>query len=388
MLLNLGVNSVSLAVRYLEEKQAYPGVGLMFRNNVRKLYISEESPIFWNPSLKYYEKFPREIVPSRSLDVQGDVAKKFSEACRSRRKLNCVFWFPVLRMDHAVRANPEYGVKDIYDSIPGYKRYFACPNNPTIRDLVKAMVEDLVVNYDFNELELDYIRYPDVPSSVRDPFIALSSMPCFCKNCSNRARELGLDLSEIKSMLRSVLNDISKIYDETGLFCASNDIDCVEKRYSGFAKWLLDNDYIRRWLEFRAISISNLVEVIRDTIMSYNKNIELSADLKPPSESWLYGQDYKYLGRSLNKVKIMMYTEPFNRSPSAIPYEIAEARKLLPPFTKIIAGIAVWPPQTPSTVKRDVELALKANVDGIYMYSYGWSTRINLITALETMEGA
>ncbi len=119
--------------------------------------------------------------------------------------------------------------------------------------------------------------------------------------------------------------------------------------------------------------------MVRDKVKEINPRVELSIDLYPPSTSWLMGQDYASLGKLVNSVKIMMYTEPFGISPRRIPFEIELAKKLLPGGVSIVAGLSTWPPSTPSTIRRDIELALEAGVDGLYFYSYGWTPKRNFL---------
>ncbi len=372
---SLGFNSISLAVRYVEERQAYPGPGLILRNRKRPLYLSEESQVYWKPDYTRYRGLPQDIIPVESSDVERDIVEEFSRKCSSRG-LNCVFWFPVLRMDRSVRSNPGYGVRDFAGGLAGYKRYFACPNNPVVRKAILSMVEDLATRYVFNELELDYIRFPETPSSLHDPIIVFASMPCFCRYCREEAGRRGIDLDSVAGRLRGIVERLQRIYNRSG-YMFDGSIDFIESRYRAFARLLIEDLLLRKWIEFRSSSIADLVASIRDTLRSYS-TARLSADLYPPSISWLLGQDYRLLGELLDTVKIMIYTEPFNQSPARIPFEVADARSLLPGGTRVVVGLAGWPPQTPAGVRRDIELALGSGVDGVYLYSYGWSTRVVL----------
>ncbi|WFO75144.1 hypothetical protein J4526_08730 [Desulfurococcaceae archaeon MEX13E-LK6-19] len=383
---NLGFNSVSMAIRYVEEKQAYPGTSVIYRNPVRKTFVSEEATVYWDLDERRYTELPEELRPRRSRDVGYDVVKEFSERSRAQG-IRCVFWLPMLRWGSIVRANPDYGVKDVYESIAGYKRYFVCPNNPLIKKLIRLIVEDISVNYEFDELELDYIRFPHPLATIKDPYILFSQLPCFCKDCRREAEKKGIDLNRIASKIKQLLEATISVHEKTSVYCTSNDIDCVESRYWSFINDILGDEMLAKWIEFRCESIAEIVTIVRDTLKSYRQNTLLSADLVPPSRSWLVGQCYSVIGKLLDSAKIMLYTEPFSESPNRIPYEIMKARQMLPGHVKIIAGLAAWPPQTPETLARDIRLAIKTSVDGVYLYSYGWAPRAILREASCVLTG-
>ncbi len=140
-----------------------------------------------------------------------------------------------------------------------------------------------------------------------------------------------------------------------------------------FIKRVMEEDLISRWIEFRSNQVTEVVELIRDKLRSYSPNTELSIDLYPPSTSWLVGQDYRAIGKLVDSVKIMIYSEPFNLSPYRIPYELYLARKNLPENTKVIMGLSSWPPTSILDLERDIKLALKARPDSLYFYSFGWT---------------
>ena len=48
-----GFNSVSMAVRYVEERQAYPGPSIIYRNPRRKTYLSEGGVVYRQPAEHY-----------------------------------------------------------------------------------------------------------------------------------------------------------------------------------------------------------------------------------------------------------------------------------------------------------------------------------------------
>lgn len=371
-----GMNSVSLCARYVEERQDWPGPNILFRNPRRLAYTSEENAFYWNVDENRFAELPSELRPKVSREV-GPVVKEYVEACK-RYGLTCSVWLPILRYERAVRANPELGVVDVSGSPADYKRLFMCPSNPVVRKFVELMVEDLVSKHDFQVLELDYIRFPKPPVTHAPPHTLIPLLACLCSWCRAEMRKHGIDPDELVSKLRSIGEEVRELLNKHP-YSPQGDEDYANALFMDFSWRVLGDEVVRRWLAFRSQQISSIVEVVRDKVKEINPRVELSIDLYPPSTSWLMGQDYASLGKLVNSVKIMMYTEPFGISPRRIPFEIELAKKLLPGGVSIVAGLSTWPPSTPSTIRRDIELALEAGADGLYFYSYGWTPKRNFL---------
>ncbi len=374
----LGFNSISVCARYVEERQNWPGPNILFHNNERLTYLSEESAFYWKVELEKYTSLPEELRPIQTLELGDDILGEYLHTCESYNEMRCVVWLPVLRYERAVRRNSSLGAIDVYGTLADYKRLFLCPSNPQVREFIKIMVEDLVSQYDFHELELDYIRYPKPPASYAPPHVLLPLMPCLCQHCRRDMEKKGIDSEKLTIELKRIGNEIREYYNKHPYF-PDGDENYLNALYLDFSWRIMGIPIIRKWLEYRTTRITELVELIRDTVKALNPSIELSADLYPPSSSWIVGQNYRDIGRLIDAVKIMIYTRPFNQSPKRIPFEIQLARRQLPGNTKVIVGLSIWPPTTPKDIENDVKLALEAKPNGLYFYSYGWSPLRNLV---------
>ncbi|MGY4707692.1 hypothetical protein ACVNPS_08110 [Candidatus Bipolaricaulota sp. J31] len=282
----------------------------------------------------------------------------------------------MLRWERAVRESPEYGVVDIYGSPVGHKRLFLCPSRPEVREALRLMVEELVENYSFDELEFDFIRYPEIHSSHGSPLLSLALSPCFCEYCSKEAIHWGLDLEQVKEELKSIVEWHVEYLGSSG-YC--EDRDYVGALYEELVREILERDPIRHWLSFRARLIGSLVEELARTARRLRPEIRVSADLYPPSGSWRLGQDLKLLSRYLDGVKIMLYVRPFKRSICRIPFEMRLARELTGE-KDLILGLASWPPTTPEDIRAQFALATHSPIDGISFYCFGWTPEENLET--------
>jgi len=371
----IGFNHVSMAVRYFEERQDWPGPNIIFQNLERRAYTAEENAVYWDADGGRYSHLPPYLRPERSRETKGDIVERFVNACEEN-SLKSVLWFPTLRWEKAVRDDIGVGMKDVYGSHPGYKRMFLCPSNPLVREALELMVEELSEKYDFDEFEFDFIRYPEVPSTHGTPLLSLALSPCFCKYCQERARDYGVDLEEVKRELREVVEWHVDYLSNTP-YCT--DEDYLEAVYSELARFLLESDLVRKWIKFRAEVIADLLRDLSKIVRRNNPGAKVTADLYPPSGSWLLGQDYKTISKIVDGVKVMIYTKPFGKSVCRIPYESRLARKLLGKKLLFI-GLASWPPMTPEDIEREFRLVLSSPADGVGFYSYGWTPDGNLLT--------
>ncbi len=366
----IGINSLSMCVKYIEERQGWPGPSIIFQNCRRRTYVSEASRLYFEPSEGKYSVLPKELIPKRSSEVEGDALRKFVELCKEYG-MKCVAWFPVLRNDDVARNYPKYASKDIYGSHPSYKRLFLCPNSAEVRRLVKLMLEDVVTKYDIDEVEFDFIRFDEPPSTYVDPLTKLMLSPCFCQRCREvLATKVSPNFVErVREELESFIGYFSKFpYDEN-----------VERNFAFYRlvlKVIKDAEF-RRWLELRMETISSIIEELVDAVRSYGKGIGVSADVYPPSISWVFGQDFEVFSKVLDNVKVMLYFKPFGKSLASVPYEIYFAKSLTK-GAEVYAGLPTWIPTEPSEIVEASKLAVEAGADGLYFYSFGWTPEKNL----------
>ena len=296
-LAELGFNTVSLAVRYIEERPGTPGPNLIFQNPRRRAYVSEGDVVYWDFDPTRYEALPSPLQPRKSRDVPGDSLQTFVKVCE-KNNLRKVVWFPVLRAERVLQSFPEYGVQDIYGSPVGPRRAFLCPSHPEVREALCLMIGELVEKYEFDELELDFIRYPEI-LSCEIPLLSLALSPCFCKHCQKKAEQQGIDLGEVAKELGSIVEWHVKWL---GSSSHCEDRDYVKALYEELTRRVLENKIIQYWLSFRAWLVTDLVAELAG-IARRRKEVQVTADLYPPSGSWQVGQDFSALAQNLDGVK-------------------------------------------------------------------------------------
>ena len=211
-----------------------------------------------------------------------------------------------------------------------------CPNSPELRgyDLERAsQIADLGL---FDSLMLDGIRFPS-PGAGLNPFLT-----CFCRHCSKKASEKGLDLNEIREWLREFRDRLSDVMrSPIVLPQAMGPLDGVQ--------FCLEKKPFWEWLRFRSDCISEHVSELHRAVEG---KLRLYAALFPPPLSALVGQDYLFLTRELDTVFPMTYTcyegvACTNEEISVIPLQLAKGvetdQELL---CKRIFGVLGFPTET------------------------------------------
>jgi hypothetical protein len=193
-----------------------------------------------------------------------------------------------------------------------------CPSSKELRE--KNLQKLKNIEY---EVIMDFIRYPS-PSN-KEYFYT-----CFCKECYEKARELGYNLNEIKMKIKKYLEK-----DDVNL--------------------------LNEWFEFRK-------EVIKDYLeMSKLKY----AFFFTPSLSILVGQDYNF---NLKKIHPMIYLEPIG--PACIEYEMKNIRGKLKEM--IMRNLEV---EGEEVIKKEFEKALKskAEIEPIVIISENIKERLEML---------
>lgn len=188
------------------------------------------------------QKCVHDFLPIRKGYENGfDVIECYIRICKERGiKIHC--WFedffygveghgcPMAEVHPEWMARRKDGglLHDAYDTF-----YFLNPALPEVRELLLSLCKEILDNYDFDGLQLDYIRYPVIRSVDRSA---------------------GFE-EQTKEMFLA----------DTGI-----DIDGIEST---------DSEEWKKFLSWRAEKISSYVKAVREMILEYRKNgryIELS----------------------------------------------------------------------------------------------------------------
>jgi hypothetical protein len=237
-----------------------------------------------------------DILPLDILIVGGSEAPEIfrNVTARASRPTRQVFlWYYLLAdfpgsapADQVIswRGVPPEGWGD--DEIENFR--FGCPNNPAVRRKTLDGLARLVDKYPFDGVFLDKLRFPSPANGLDGLFT------CFCKYCTQRAAETGLDLDAVRSALER--------FPHTGNGTGRPSLPPG-------APWLEDllsqQPLLRAFARFRADSVTSLVE--EASAVARRAGLSTALDLFSPVLAPLVGQDYPVLAAGAAWVKPMTY---------------------------------------------------------------------------------
>jgi hypothetical protein len=177
----------------------------------------------------------------------------------------------------------------------------SCPNNPFAISTSLKHLEHLLLRYDFDGVFIDKIRFPSMANGMQDV------LSCFCPHCIDKAAEIGLDLTEVKYVLKSR---------------GKNDFSRRTNTIPSGASWLdhliVDHPILQQFINFRKMSINRAIFDIHALVKKLDK--KMSLDVFSPSLAPLVGQDFGYMATLAEWIKPMIYR--FGSGPSSLRSEI------------------------------------------------------------------
>ena len=207
----------------------------------------------------------------------------------------------------------------------GVEGRYLSPGVPEVRMHLLKVIQEIIENYDVDGIHLDYIRYPNLHYDY-----SLISRAEF-------TRSLGFDPLKVIDQTYSLEEDLKK------------------RRLKVWQKWRTDQ-------------ITVLVKEIRVLLDDLSPDIQLSAAVKPDVERayFQHGQDWiRWINREMVDFVVPMFYTGSER-------EIARKIKASNQYVKrgrMFAGIGMYNQNARASVAQ-VEIARKAGLEGIVLYSY------------------
>ena len=234
------------------------------------------------------------------------------EACAEetqRHRAHLYLWQPVFAGDGVLLPEPGWQVTGLNDNrLAGFRGMpeftFFCPNKPAARQAVLSHIETVLQTGAYQGIFLDRIRFP---SPAADPTQLLA---CFCPDCRTAAAQQGLDLDEVKQLIRAL------IVQPGGGACLLRHIlaDAGSALDAGFNDLAL----LDRFMQFRKHSVARLVEAAARLVRGHALLVGL--DCFSPCLSGLVGQDLAELSACCDWIKVMSYAHTF--APAGLPFEL------------------------------------------------------------------
>ncbi|MEM2932194.1 MAG: hypothetical protein QXI61_05055 [Nitrososphaerota archaeon] len=360
----MGLTHINLATSY------HCGRYILPHNPNKLIYFAEEGVVYFTPTPEYYKK--TKLRPRRSQKYREyDVLKIAIDNSRNYG-LSINSWTVCLHNYEHVRSNPDVAVRDPLGNID---ENFMCPNNPDAREYVKGLVSNLASNYDLNMIQLESVAFPwgvmhfdhhETFGTYIDPLLSYLFSTCYCDNCEEKAKEYGINFSDIRKRAREIISKI--ISYPTELFIKIPESDVASRLY----EYLIRDDTLNKLLEFKSTTSSEIVQEIRENVRSINPKVKLS--VITGATMWINeGFNLRKISKIVDAIDYICYFEN--------PYRIENHIRILRENTEekcwVIPSLRTNYPiiYTEDNLYASINAAINAGADGISLYNYGWTPK-------------
>ena len=173
-----------------------------------EILLSSEAAIYFQPERGLYRDTP--IQPNvHPIATDRDIHNEISESC-IQRGLGLIAWVVPLHTHVLARKHPDCALEGVFgDRYPGA----LCPANPDVREYVRALSMDLDRNHELELIEYESLHYMGFGmfKNSRKLGVDLGAVGqflmslCFCPACSSRGADRDIDVTELRSRVRSQL---------------------------------------------------------------------------------------------------------------------------------------------------------------------------------------
>ena len=325
------VNSVYLVALMHYEKR--PLTSPVFPHNpVRQTWQAEDSCIYWHPDLKLYGRIKPQLSSFDWLN-QTDWLNILVKAARKRGlRTGAEISHTVISLEEGQGPLRDCVQEDIHGNPRknAGRGYPICPNSPDAQKYVLALFSDLTRNYD-----VDFVQTCLIPFMPGGP----DTGGCFCGSCMNAAKQHGIDLAKIKTVLLTNPQ--------------------AEPEAS-------------QWQAFREASLIRFYKIMHDGVHSIRPRIEFrfnDAYFGPKR----YGMDLPGLANVWDSIRNSDYSGQKAGDPAELNHRrewFTSERHDVGPNFPIIAGVAVRPKMTPELIRQAIDIGLDINACGLSLGHY------------------
>ncbi|HTX90718.1 MAG TPA: hypothetical protein VMC09_05825 [Anaerolineales bacterium] len=231
------------------------------------------------------------------LEVEEAVAKEANAL-----NVRLYRWQTWLTGDSRTPVPPEWAVLGLDGRpVPGHAGNpdftFFCPNRPGVQDFLAKRLEGIAALGYFQGIFLDRIRFP---SPAVDP---ASHLGCFCKSCTRKAAETGLDLNLVRRYIDSLITDADGARHFVSSLLGRPETPAI---------------LLEAFLDFREQNITDVIETT--THQADELRLSVGLDCFSPALTRMVGQDLTELDRHCDWIKLMIYPRVFG--PAGISFEL------------------------------------------------------------------
>jgi hypothetical protein len=184
-----------------------------------------------------------------------------------------------------------------------------CANNPQVRALYKAVIQDTLQRYELTGIFLalldhyvqfgfehltDELAYSLGTRKFATPEVGLS---CFCEHCCALAAERGIDVDRVRNgLLRGVArgwipHNVELLRDSAEVF-----------------NFLVEVPEFLEWMRFRAHTFVELHTELFNWAKSIRPDCQVALNTYGPADCWKYAANYEMLASCCDWIKPMFYS--------------------------------------------------------------------------------
>lgn len=290
--------------------------------------------------------YPSKLTPNRAF-FKSERLRQFINDCHARNikvhawvNMFYICSYNSLPSDsrHPMNSQPgwfvwERGGRTILSFAPdeiqnyGLEGYYLAPANWWVREYLKSVILEIVANYDFDGVHLDYVRYP--------------------------SKDFAYDPATRAKFMRSVYVDPEEVFNN----------------YSGLVTRLGTGGYddlYQRWFRFLCDDLSSFVYELNRSIKKIRQSVALSAAVKsnPDRARDEYYQDWiSWVNRGyVDFVCTMSYEKNLKPNIARIENEVFFNER-------VMIGLGLYN-QSPEELARQLELMASYDFGGVLFFSY------------------
>jgi hypothetical protein len=199
-----GLNTMCLAAIYHSGWFIHP------HNSRHRAYMAESGACYFHPHEKFYNSKKYDFLKMANIAKQRDWLLEASKRL-DRHGLQLVAWIVGTHNTRLGLVYPELTQQNVYgDRLP----HALCPANGEVREYLSAICRNIAVQYPVSGLQLESFGWSGFSHGhhhERD-LVELSPLEqelmafCVCDACSRIARQSGVDVVEVKKLIKSVLD--------------------------------------------------------------------------------------------------------------------------------------------------------------------------------------
>ena len=358
---DLGLTSLSVTALY------HSGKFLLPRNPRRRVYFPEPGAAYFRPTPELYEGLRLQPLVS-SLVQEGDFYPLIREACQ-KVGLNFEAWVLAFHNSGLGWQHPECCQRNAYGDIYPYA---LCPSNPHCQEYLKALVTDLVTNYEPDAVSVEspnYIGYlhgmhhEATPTNYGELEVFLLSL-CFCDSCRKMAQEAGIEVDDLQHWIRESLD--RRLNED------SFSQEWMKKNMEDLYGLLMYRSDLMDFVRARQRVVISIMRDLKAICEKRGAKLFTIASIfsRPSNRSWTEGTHLPELADLVDALAILCYYP----TPTEVYDDLRFAVSVVPDKGKLMVGLMASMPTASSkgVLLGQVSAAKALGISKFGFYNYGF----------------